>query len=339
MKKTLPILTALALIAGACTNPLETRFEQDPELIILNAMFRTDDSIHVAWLSRGLIDDVLPLPDAQLRCYINGELAEEGVLVPQDEYYYASRYEFTSRIQPGDEVRLEAVNGSLRASATATAPQAAQLVAVDTTYLDFSPYFKEITYPGPIACNLKLQDLPGQSNWYRLSVLYEEYDSDRDWSGLKETWEQHYVNFGFLQDPILSDSSRPDQGDRVTFMYLLGDGESNTYCFFQDTPFADTTADVEIHVPDFGRGFFNETQHHRLSLKFALLTIPEEEYDYLLQVKKSLYDSSDYGPLREPVHVPGNVNGGLGFFSVESASTITLRLPERDYSSGSSIFP
>jgi hypothetical protein len=331
MTKALPIFTALALIAGACTNPLETRFDQDPETIILNAMFRTDEPVHVAWLSRGLVNDIQPLPDAQLRCYINGELVEEGVLVPQDEYYYASKYEFSSKIQPGDEVRLEAVDGSLRASTSVTAPRAAQLVSVDTTYL-LSPYLDQNP---AIACKLKLQDLPDQANWYRLSVLYEEYENDRDWYDgriLKEEWERKLVDFAFLQDPILADSSRPDQGNRVSFMYFLGSGDSNTYCFFQDTPFADTTADVEIHVPNFGHGFFSQTQLQRLSLEFTLLTIPEEEYNYLIQVQKSLYDSTDYGALREPIHVPGNVEGGLGFFTVESASTLTVQLPEYDYS-------
>ena len=336
MKKTLPILAFLALIAGACTNPLETGFYQAPEVIILNAMLRTDDTVHFALVSRGLTDDVLPAPDAQLRCYINGTLTAEGTCVPQENEYHTSRFEFPARIQPGDEVRLEAVDGSLRASATVTAPEAAPLVAVDTAYVEDGHY----GHSSGIRCKLQLQDLPNQDNWYRLSVRYER---ERDKSIYAQgAHRQDPLNFGFLEDPILRDgySTETQRSNDITQLFS-GVTTTNAYCSFKDEPFADGSAEVEIQLPRVDNSHYSifpffdletmTTVYHTVvmtaRLKFTLLTITKEEYDYLTQLNKSLYSSLNLGTLQEPIHVPGNVEGGHGFVSVASASTQVMTLP------------
>ena len=336
MKKTLPILAFLALFAGACTNPLETGFYQAPEVIILNAMLRTDDTVHFALVSRGLADDVLPAPDAQLRCFVNGTLVSEGTFSPYESSTYASRFNFQASIQPGDEVRLEAVDGSLRASATVTAPEAAPIVAVDTAYVKDSPYYT----PEAMRCRLRLQDLPGQDNWYRLVVMNEKNRTDS--LHYYDYREQQFVNFGFMEDPILRDGYLRDSDKGNDIMQLFaGISIPNAYCTFKDVSFADSSAEVEIHLKDPGNSVYAvdksydpETQAFvpnrvtlTVSLRFTLLTITKEEYDYLTQLNKSLYSSLDLGPLEEPVHIPGNVEGGLGFVSVASASTLVLTMP------------
>ena len=339
MKKTLPILAILTLYSSACTNPLETDFYQAPEVIILNAMLRTDDTVHFALVSRGLTDDVLPAPDAQLRCYINGTLTAEGTCVPQENEYHTSRFEFPARIQPGDEVRLEAVDGSLRASATVTAPEAAPLVAVDTAYVEDGHY----GHSSGIRCKLQLQDLPNQDNWYRLSVQYKRDRSD-DFRNKYEVHLQDPLNFGFLEDPILRDgySTESERSNDLTQMFS-GTTATNAYCSFKDAPFADGSAEVEIYLPDvdcsrysINYGYDPETDsvvqfttYLTASLKFTLLTITKEEYDYLTQLNKSLHSSVNLGVLQEPIHIPGNVEGGHGFVSVASASTQVITLPFR----------
>ena len=336
MKKTLPILAFLALIAGACTNPLETGFYQAPEVIILNAMLRTDDTVHFALVSRGLTDDVLPAPDALLRCFVNGTPVSEGTYSPGNSYTYASRFDFPARIQPGDEVRLEAVDGSLRASATVTAPEAASIVAVDTAYVKDSPYYT----PEAMRCRLRIQDLPGQDNWYRLVVMNEK--SRTDSLHLYDYSQQRFVNFGFMEDPILQDgySKDSDKGNNITQLFA-GIGLPNAYCSFKDVSFADSSAEVEIHLKDPGNSAYYVANDYDMrthsmvpnriiltsSLKFTLLTITKEEYDYLTQLNKSLHSSLDLGTLQEPIHIPGNVEGGHGFVSVASASTLVLTMP------------
>lgn len=339
MKKALPILSFLALLAGACTNPLEVRFDQAPEVLILNAMLRTDDTVHFALLNRGLTDDIQPVPDARLRCFVNGALVSEGTLVPGMSTIYTSHFEFPARIQPGDEVRLEAVDGSLQASATVKAPLAAPIVAVDTAHVQDSPYYT----PEDFRCRLRLQDLQGQDNWFRLSVRTEKDRTDQ--LHRYDLRQQEAVNFGFMEDPILRDGYLRDSDKGNDIMQLFaGISIPNAYCTFKDVPFADSSAEVEIHLKDPGNSVYAvdksydpETQAFvsnritlTVSLRFTLLTITKEEYDYLTQLNKSLYSSLDLGPLEEPVHIPGNVEGGLGFVSVASASSLVLPMPLKE---------
>ena len=335
MKKTLPIISFLALLAGACTNPLEIDFYQAPEVIILNAMLRTDDTVHFALVSRGQIDEVLPAPNAQLRCFVNGTLVAEGTCIPQEKELHTSRFEFPAKIKPGDEVRLEAVDGSLRASATVTAPEAAPLVSVDTAYVKDGHY----SHSDGIRCKLQLQDLPDQDNWYRLSVRYERERFKNIFDD--GDYRQDPLNFGFLEDPILRDGYQAEAERPNDFTRLFSGTTSNAYCSFKDEPFADGSAEVEIQLPLVNNSHYStytfydyETQTYvshtivmTAKLKFTLLTITKEEYDYLAQLNKSLHRSLDLGVLEEPVHIPGNVEGGHGFVSVASASTQVITLP------------
>jgi len=341
MKKTYLIFPVLALLSGACTNPLEPKFDQDAEMIVLNAMLRTDDTVHVAWLSLSQVDAVERLDDAQLRCYVNGQFVAEGkpaALAQYERVEYSSKYSFRADIHPGDEVRVEASKGLLKASATARAPQAATLVSVDTSYIKESPYFKPDEQP-LMSCKLKLQDLPGQPNWYRLSL---HHDSDED-SYFYHEKRRYATRFGFLQDPVLQDGKAPKPKEGHGLDALLPQlDQPHTYCIFRDKPFADGTAEVEIHTPNCYNSFrgtrwvqdtltYKPTEvevYHLMSLEFAFLTITEEEYDYLVQLDKSLHGNNDMGVFQEPVHIPSNVEGGMGFFSVAAASKYTLLFPE-----------
>ena len=326
MKKILTIFPVLTLLAGACTNPLEPSFHQDPEIIILNGMLRDDDTLHVIWLSQGMLKEILPLHGAQLHCYINGELAAEGEYLDPGQYnkeVNASKYQLAMRLHPGDVVRLDVEKGALRASATATVPQPATPVAVDTVHVEESPYFiKENTGHGALSCKLRIQDLPGQPNWFRLLSYYHS-EVHRPYA---EYVIHNQIGFGFLLDPILQDGYLP-VAEKMNDLTNLFSGFStpNMYCSFKDAAFADGSEEVEIHIPDYHyRPYLHDDDEN--SLQFSLLTISEEEYGYLTQLNKSLYNDMDLGVLQEPVHVPTNVEGGLGFFSIASVKTLVFPL-------------
>ena len=112
MKKNLAILPLLALLAGACTNPL-------------------DYQSHVIWLSNSTVDKLFVVKDAELTCYINDEFVAKAIPVrptePVDEnfeekskYYkaggsIATAYLLKATIKPGDKVRPLAVHELRRA--------------------------------------------------------------------------------------------------------------------------------------------------------------------------------------------------------------------------------
>ncbi|MBP5625817.1 MAG: DUF4249 domain-containing protein [Bacteroidales bacterium] len=338
MKKILPILSVLGLLASSCVNPLEFRADQAPELLVMNAMLRTDMTEHSVWLSLSTVDDAMPLEEAALHCYLNGKPAAEGVYIPEkiDEFYYsnhksfcASRYDFSLEIHPGDEVRLEATYGDLRASATVKVPQAASLAPVDTVRIERSLYYAYAGYNvSSLGCNLHIQDQPGQDNWYRILATYDGKafgyeDGRRD---IRNVW------FEFTRDPILMDGNPTLQELDFSMAGVLTNLLSeNIYCTFRDKPFADGRADVQIEifdgsVYDYYEAFEVDRSERDRHLYIDLLTITKEEYDYLNQLNNDVSHEAG-GPLfQEPVHMPVNVEGGMGFVSVAAVSRQELVL-------------
>lgn len=329
MKKILLTLPVLALALCACTSELDYISNRDSELIVLNASLRTDRTEHVVWLSKSRADGIVKLSDARLHCYINGKLVAEAEEVETSPFESASRYLFSAQIQPGDEVRLEASQGALKASATAVAPRPATLAGVDTVSIARSPYYSVGNYDCPaLSCKLRLQDLPDQPNWYRLFVRYEEYETEHP-----EYLNECSIEFGFNRDPILSEGKLPSLKENALQELLDALTEVNTYCKFRDTEFADKTAEVEIQIRNTEFEHFIHAYYEpevglpprEKNLYFDFITISKEEYDYLVQYEKA-HSGADIAILQEPVHIPSNVEGGMGFFTVSSVSSRAIRL-------------
>ena len=331
MKKSFLILVVLALLASACTNPLAIDFDQKPEILVMNSMLSTEEYYHYVRLSISRLDETFALIDAQVDCYVNGELVAHAEGMP--EYYRESEigsYMFQADFHPGDEIRLEARKDALHASATVTVPQPAAIIAVDTVSIAQSPYYPREEDPVALSCKLHLQDIPGQSNWFRLVALFEETFYMDGWTKKK----QKRINFGFDQDPILADG-HPSQQSRNSFSEVFDAFSTpNTFLSFRDTAFADGIGEPEIHIPYTAFTAFDDlifygmnVQKAEKSVRFVLFSISREEYDYLEQVAKSRIRA--LGALSEPTHIPSNVEGGLGFVSVSSASTHVITLPPK----------
>lgn len=315
----------LLLALSACTNPLDYTSGQQPEMIVMNAQLRTDETRHSVFLSRGLIGAAKPLPDAQLDCYINGTFLTRARPCPQDSTgtstymgtNYAAEYLFNAELHPGDEVHLVAASGTLHASATVTAPQSATLAAVDTLSVPVSPYSVLYTsygqeYTEALVCRLRLEDRPGEQNWYRICV---DLGDERD---------HHSVRFGFNRDLILND------GYKSSDAFDIGQAPGNNFCSFSDKQFADGTAEVEIHVLKNNILYVkkNWTRAEHPALRLRLLTLSLEEYTYLGAINAADVWGFDGAMLTEPVSFPSNVEGGLGLVSVASASDILLELQD-----------
>ena len=337
MKRTSLIFPILALLAGACTNPLDFQSNQEADVIILNARLRTDDTTHTVWLSHSLPNTVKPMDDAQLACYVNGEHVADGKLTKID---YSgsdnSPYEFKARIQPGDEVRLEVTCHGLRAQATATAPQPAAITAVvDTTWSWYSADF-QTGQDQSLACKLRLQDRPGENNWYRITVSGSA-DVTRD-AEYKDFYGNilpnnfrvdRSIRFSFRDDPILNDGYQDPDSDLSDLLDFFSSAVYNMYCTFSDRAFADSQADVTIHISDYELAYYKyvEYYHHEksdhLSLHFDLLSLSSDEYLYFEAYNR--YDIyGEMTPIYDPICFPSNVEGGLGFFSIASVSRLTL---------------
>ena len=343
MKKNIIILPLLGLLA-ACSNPLDYQSGQPASVIAMNAMLRTAETPHTVWMSVSHVNELSTMENAKLTCYINDQLVAEVTedLTEdekhlQDAYfyrYYARPYRFNAEIKPGDKVRLEADWYGLHASVTAVAPQAPVLAAVDTVRTDKSPYSSEEATYSALLCRLRLEDRPGESNWYRLCVSYEA--DGKDGVGTPEESPAHWqggMPFSYYKDEILNDGFRtPDDDKAMSSLFDLLSGHIySKYCIFSDKAFADRTADVEINIfddylsrPWLVGAWEEDKEITRLRLKFDLLSLPYEEYHHLWSLTNAQNTGLDWSILSEPVRLPDNVQGGLGLVTVASVSSVTL---------------
>lgn len=352
MKKNLAILPLLALLAGACTNPLDYQSGQPPLVLVMNAMLRTDETTHVIWLSCGSIDRLDFVKDADLSCYINDEFVAKAIPVratePVDENFeekrkyfdaggsIATAYLLKATIKPGDKVRLVADWYDLHASATAYAPQAPVLAALDTVRTDRSIYSAPNDPAPALTCRMRLEDRSGEENWYRICVTYDAGmpapESDREGEMIR--W-QGAMPFTYYKDKILNDGFRtPDEGQSFgSLLEVIGTHVYSKYCSFSDKAFDGTSATVEF---DIFEGYMTRraltvgwTDEHpksptELRMKIDLQSLSKEAYYHLNALTLSQVSGLDWSPLYEPVRLPNNVQGGLGLVTVASVSSVTL---------------
>lgn len=114
----------------------------------------------------------------------------------------------------------------------------------------------------------------------------------------------------------------------------LGTGIYNRFCSFRDQAFADRTAEVDIQIPTSSLHYWGTYNAQPLrafitrQLTLRLLTLSEETFSYLAALNAGAPQGYSWSILTEPVHIPSNVQDGLGFVSLSSASSVTLRLPD-----------
>lgn len=321
------------MLMSACINPLDYQAGQADEVIIMNALLRADETDHAVWLSLGKVNKIQSLSDATLDCYVNGKLAAHAEL----EEYSSDKYTFSADFLPGDEIRLEAACGTLRAGATVTVPQPARLAAADTVTVADSPYGDYYGSAKALRCRLGLEDRPGEANWYRICANLDgtETITYSDTTAVDIYAMNDIPVFDFCQDPILNDGYRiPPKGWRRHMKSREENAIYNNYCSFRDVDFADGAAEVELFIPDqalrYGypdRLLKGERREFTRTLRLRLLTLSLEEFSYLSAMNTANGLGFAWNIITEPIHFPSNVEGGIGLVCVAAASCITIDLP------------
>ena len=99
---------------------------------------------------------------------------------------------------------------------------------------------------------------------------------------------------------------------------------------FTDSRFPDGsyTLNVYTYYPDFQGWGSDRKNHIQVDVVVRLLSITEAQFRYLRAM--NCLDSEDYNEtFMEPVIVPQNVSGGLGFVGASSEQRVTLRMVDR----------
>ena len=194
---------------------------------------------------------------------------------------------------------------------------------------------------------LDLKDSKKQNNWYALHiekhlsahVSFSDGSPDEDFvyrSIPRITYSSH-------ADPVLLDGNLPPtdiQSDLLDYIDFLGDG---SFAVFSDDLFRDQSTKIsfdsywayfyrgndEVDILQAMADAYGEEKAACIQMPIGevrnevyvkLSACSEESYHYLRALRTIV--SNGYNPIfMEPVTIPGNINGGLGYVGVLSSAT------------------
>ncbi|MBR1487629.1 MAG: DUF4249 family protein [Bacteroidales bacterium] len=348
----LPISLLLLTVLSACSREIPFP-KTEGELIILNALLSTDETEHTIYLAISSPQEGnRPLNGAQVRCTVgDGSAIQAREETVRDN---SALYHFEASIQPGDRVRIEAEGEGLRAVAQAVAPPAPLPAIVDT-----------LTRNGRMYFTLHVQGRPDQPDYWQLRLSYRWHEQidyywreqnpfpeDPDFDFTPGMYIDTYENVSGQElsldpgeDPILNDGYTPqsviDRYYNTNAGFLFEFSPVNKTRIFSDHLFTGSGADVRFSTDaeplrwiDRGGGGDDEWNrrhyHCTRTLTLRLLALDEMAWTYLGAVNRQKNRNGFNYLLVEPVTFPSNVEGGLGFLSVASATPIEIDFPEID---------
>lgn len=364
IKKLHLIIYIATVIFASCENEIPYNSgEQKPQLI-MNALLDAGETENYVYLhlSRGYSFE--RFGEATLTLSVNGQ-AETAEAISPEEYYknVKNKYDeesfkyivenmrfkpfrLTASFHPGDHIRLEATgeNGKYRANAEVIVPQPVESLHVDTCLTYRRKYNRMEPYR---QYKITLQDRPDEKNYYRLDIQNRYNIRARypvpsyDENGNLETDENGYpyvyyrdTTFNYTdyevinrEDIILTDghvTSSDDEEENELFPTI-----NNKYNIFTDNQFSNSQTTLKVYttykINDLpGYDYVRSSQQ---SITVRLLSLTEDEYRYLKAL--NYLEDEDYDEtLMEPVCLPSNVTGGLGFVGVCSETKVTIKIPE-----------
>lgn len=359
MKKIGWILAAAAVLAG-CENTLEYDFGRNGVRLMASGLLLQQETLHTVSISLSDKGTARLAENAKVTCYVNGTKVAEGrasasdLPGPGDDGVYGSgdverdfrqlAVRFEADFAPGDEVYLEfeANDGRYKAaSPRLTVPGRPSIEALDTTrvtemYMEHEAYYWRV--------RLTVRDRAGEDDWY--CVFGREMDqgvwSFADGRPDADTYADFTLYMEDQDDPVMLDGNMPES-DEMGLFNLIGDG---SFAVFSDRMFRDRTAVVKVNLRpdqiwklswelqdvllrDCGEDCLEALSTSRIEHRGELVLghCNEETYHYLRALRT--ISSSDYVPqIVEPVRIPANVEGGIGFVDIVAVSRSTIRFPD-----------
>lgn len=345
------IYISILLFSTACENEIPyTPGFSEPQLI-MNALLDAGEPENYVLLSLSGVQGISHVENAVVTLYVNGQVAETPEELPPlepigsadmvydpnaplnniPEIAKRKKYRITTALHPGDNIRLEAVaeNGKYHATAEVTVPQPINPILVDTCTMPLKGYNGFTNYR---QFKITVQDRPGEKNYYRLDIrhditTYGLYDSRID--TVIHSRETELIN---REDIVLTDgnpNSNEDDANNFFGTYEI----ANKYNVFNDSRFANANYTFKVYTQFYDN--YSKTNLYYITrisrvITVRLLSISEAEYRYLRALNYMESDNYEEG-LMEPVIIPSNVNGGLGFVGINSEAKYVMELPDKLY--------
>lgn len=327
-KEILYYLSAVCvMLFSACENDLPYHIGKQEKLLIVNAMFEAgakENGVYLNLSGTNKID--YNIRDGAVTLYVNDEKKETVEAVQQHGWDSSNESDLQkicilkTLLHPGDRIRLEASadSGKYQASAEVVVPQPIGQIEVDTflTRIKVGAYMTDC-----MRYKITLNDHPGEKNYYQLVIRDNEYWGDPD--GEKE-WMPYEIREIINQEEVVLTDGHISTGDDDEYN-IFDRTIENKHNIFTDARFQDASYTLKVYTNYRYGGWVGQAKV--ADALISILSITKMEYHYIRVL--SLLESEKYEPtFMEPVVIPTNVQGGLGFVGASSASQVRLRLAD-----------
>ena len=337
MMKKIALLTVLFLSCSCITEEV-IKIGDDAPVPVMNAQLHVGDTLHRVYLNNSRLDRTESLSGADVRVYVNDIPVATAEEVEMEEIYSNSEYCFKADFAPGDRVRIEAVTGSGKIRSEVTVPPVPRILSVRTEKISTGADDFDFEY----RYHVELEDVPGEDSYYRVSmdknVKAELYYKDNPVPSV-DTSDYHHVWVYNTDEPLLSSGWRQDGGDDEDIMSLISSlfMTENEYNIFTDEKFRDDTYTLKLRSDNLSQASINPVSGAERAVLTPTVNIRIHsmsflEYRYLISLCNFNTMGTEVNFISEPISLPSNVEGGIGFVSVESSAVYSIEMPSWEVS-------
>ena len=354
--KRIPYILAASLALLSCTNTEYLDFEEIDPVLVLNAQMTSGEDVHDIYLSISRRSRITPATGGSVSVSLGGA-APQALTGTESEYGNSVIFPYEKELRSGDVLVINASCGGLKAACTLTVPDAPEVKDVSFEedvphatassegffgfgYSEDTPFWEGYPF-SPEAWHLlqiKLQDAPGRDDYYRLSLFVETTLTGPD--GNSETHRQGSIWPDIKSDPVLSPASS-GSGGLIDELF----SDSNSLMLFTDELFKDKEYTLKLYIPEYqllyNRKYDGEWVWNEETGEYTVSGLPEG-YSYSACIVARVHSIShdQYIYLKalglnelsflfsEPVSIPSNVEGGMGFAAVDAVREFRIPLTD-----------
>lgn len=328
MKKNLSILFMLVfMLLPACENELPYMDKPQAPQLLMNAFLEAEKEENGVFLC--IIDadgqQIDRVSNGFIVVYVNGEKTETAQVEKLYGSFNAPNCTLKTIFRPGDHIRLEATaeGGQYRADCEVEIPlPIEETIRVDTlrTQLRGSSGMKDC-----MQYKITICDRPDEKNYYRLVIEENIYRISSE-DGVRYGPFTSCPEIINQEDLVLTDGHLTTADDDK--FGILDLAVRNLGNVFTDGRFENGSYTLKVYTSIPYISGINGKDHNYLDVTVRLLSISQSYYRYLRAM--NCLNSEDYNEtFMEPVIVPQNVSGGLGFVGTSSEQRIILRMIDR----------
>lgn len=323
------VLLLFGIILFACVREEILVFDDIPEELIVDALFRTDDTLHTVRVFLRASDGSVKSVSGRLsvECTIEGKPLIKAV--EEDDLYEMGRlFYLPATFSSGDKVRLDVKGERYNAFSETVVPEPVILTLEDTVCTE-SPGIN-----GVYNCSVRVHDRLGERTWLKafpargLTCLKDGKGGD-----VRECLLTERFALVSADNPVFDN-------DDFQLPSGLGGTAYNWYDLsisFSDRLFVDDSCVLtyeSVRLRRF-RSFHGASGYHydeayvEPSVLLPVGTMSEEVYKYMTKMDNlRIHTGKVQNMLSEPLILPDNIQGGVGFFGIINVSSLVIRFKD-----------